>query len=75
VNCACGAIGLIVAPQGGSAAGELRIPVVEWRGGDIGAGKIAVEAPPSPVNVCPRCEHRACVYVRCLSHAARLGGT
>jgi hypothetical protein len=56
--CACGAIGRILPPDFGY-QDDVRMPLVEWRGGNIGDGRVAVEPLPASSSSCPGCHRRA----------------
>jgi hypothetical protein len=62
VECACGAIGKVLPPDAGYER-DLRVPLLQWRGGNVGEGRLAVESMTAAVSTCPECEHRSCVYV------------
>jgi hypothetical protein len=38
------------------------VPLVEWHGGNIGDGRVAVEPLPASRSSCPGCHRRADVY-------------
>jgi hypothetical protein len=63
--CRCGAIGRVAPPeeQRGDAL------MIEWRGGNVGEGRVALERWTRGATTCPGCQHRACVYV--VSRCAR----
>lgn len=56
--CACGAIGRILPPDFGYQY-DVRVPLVEWHGGNIGDGWVAVEPLPASRSSCPGCHRRA----------------
>ena len=58
--CRCGAIRRIV-PLEKHHRGDG--PMIEWRGGNIGEGRVALERWTKGATTCPGCQHRACVYV------------
>lgn len=61
-RCACGAVGTIVA--GPAPTGRVRPQplLLHWRGGRIGADRLAIEAARSGAVSCPACQHRAAVF-------------
>jgi len=59
--CACGAMGRILPPDFGY-QDDACVPLVEWHGGNIGDGRVAVEPLPASRSVCPGCHRRADVY-------------
>ena len=38
-------------------------PLMEWTGGHVGAGRVALEDARTGVTACPACQHRKCVFV------------
>ena len=60
--CACGATGKIVFPSGDPPASNGQ-GVLEWRGGRIGSGLLALEQPREGVAACPACQHRPSVFM------------
>ena len=62
-KCACGAVGQVVPPDAGYEPGDFRPALVEWSGGGIGAGRVAVEELSPTVSGCPACHRRACFYI------------
>jgi hypothetical protein len=69
-RCVCGAVGRALLPDVGRDAGDGRVSLLEWVGGNIGAGRTALEEPSPGVVRCPACQHRACVYI-----VARVSGS
>ena len=63
-ECACGATGRILPPDFGYEC-DVRVPLVEWHGGTIADGWVALEPLPTSMSICPGCQHRAGV---CLIH-------
>jgi hypothetical protein len=59
-TCACGAVGRFVTR--GHHDGPARVSL-EWRGGRIGVGKLAIEGARSGVTTCPACQHRRAVFM------------
>ncbi len=57
-------------PDFGYEPSTARTPLLVWRGGAIGAGRVAVELLPVGASVCPVCQHRVCAFVECLGAAA-----
>ncbi len=64
IECSCGAVGQVLPPDFGYEPRDIRAPLMEWRGGAIGMGRVAVEPLPLGVTVCPACQHRACAFVK-----------
>jgi len=64
VECSCGAVGNVLPPDFGYEPRDIRTPLLEWRGGKVGAGRVAVELLPLGVSICPVCQRRACAYVK-----------
>jgi hypothetical protein len=71
VDCPCGAVGHVLPSDLGYEPRDLRTHLMEWRGGSIGTGRVAVEVFPLDVTVCPVCQHRACAYVNATSGRSR----
>ncbi len=71
-KCACGAVGQVVPPDAGYEPGDVRPALVEWSGGSIGTGRVAVEELSPAASVCPACHRRACFYI--VSHGRSGGG-
>jgi len=63
VTCECGAVGHVLPPDISYRAAEARERLTAWRGGRIGAGRIAIEDERRGPTACPACQHRACVYM------------
>lgn len=57
-ECACGATGRILPPDFGYEC-DVRVPLVEWHGGTIGDGWVALEPLPTSMSICPGCQPRA----------------
>ena len=70
--CCCGAIGDILPADVGYAR-DVRRALVGWHGGNVGAGRLAVEELSPGLSACPICQRRACAYVVALP-PARGGG-
>jgi hypothetical protein len=62
-TCACGAVSRFIPVEFDQRTARSRGPFLEWRGGRIGIDKLAVEGARHGVNVCPACQHRACVFM------------
>jgi len=61
--CACGAMGRLRPLDPANRQGDARIPLMEWRGGKIDVGRLALENARPGVAACPACQHRACVFM------------
>jgi hypothetical protein len=61
--CACGAVGRLAPVEFNTHSSPSRGPLLEWRGGRIGFGRIAVEDARTGASTCPACQHRACVFM------------
>jgi hypothetical protein len=68
--CACGAVGRVLPPDFGYER-DVRVPLVYWSGGGVGAGRAAVEARAESASSCPTCGRRRCAYVELGPDAAR----
>jgi hypothetical protein len=62
-RCGCGAVGHVVPPDAGYEPTDVRPALLEWTGGNIGTGRIAVEEASPGVSVCPVCHRRPCFYI------------
>jgi hypothetical protein len=71
-RCACGAVGKVVPPDAGYGPSDARPALVEWSGGNIGPGRVAVEELSPGVSACPACQRRTCFYVA--AHPPGAGG-
>jgi hypothetical protein len=63
MRCACGAVGLVLPPDFGYDHDD-HVPLVEWSGGDVGDGRVALESLPPTPDACPRCGHRDGAFLR-----------
>jgi hypothetical protein len=68
--CKCGAVGRVLPPDFGY-EGDVRTPLVQWSGGDVGPGRAAIEERVGSTGRCPACGRRACAYVELGPDVAR----
>jgi hypothetical protein len=68
--CACGAVGRVLPPDFGYER-DVRVPLVHWSGGDVGAGRAAIEERVDCASSCPACGGRRFAYVQLGPDAAR----
>lgn len=61
-KCACGAVGRVLPPDFAYGNRDAR-PLMQWHGGRVGLGRVAVEDARSGVTACPSCQHRASVFM------------
>ena len=62
MQCACGAVGHVLPADAGYER-DIQESLVEWRGGNIGTRRVAVELLSASGSICPGCQPRHCAYV------------
>jgi hypothetical protein len=62
IACRCGAVGEVL-PRDFGYEHDVRPPLVRWCGGEIGAGRAAIEDLQERPSTCPVCRHGRCAYV------------
>ncbi len=62
-RCACGAIGRVLPPDFSYGRRDSLLPLMQWCGGRVGRGRLAIEDARSGTTACPVCTHRASVVV------------
>ncbi len=63
VRCGCGAVGRLLQPDFAYGSREGQRPLMEWREGRVGFGRLALEDAREGETSCPACQHRSCVFM------------
>jgi hypothetical protein len=62
-RCVCGAVDLGLEPDFTYGLRDSGTPVMQWRGGLGGPGRVALEDALTGVEACPACQHRKCIFM------------
>jgi hypothetical protein len=63
VRCGCGAVGRLLPPDFAYRSRDGQKPLMEWRGGRVELGRLALEDAREGETSCPACQHRSCVFM------------